>query len=216
MNTIRQGAIVITAMVMVLCWVVAGAAGPTKAQKCEAAKNQAAGAKAECLAKEYANEVLGKIPNFAKCDTAFMKAFAKAEQSAGVGVCPTEGDTAAIEAQVDICMADIANVLAGHPPTPPCEPSKFPATGQTTCWNSTGTVIPCAGTGQDGDVLAGAVLSYTDNGDGTITDHNTGLMWEKKSADGTIHDRGTHYTWDDALAVHVAGLNAEPGFRRIH
>ena len=48
-----------------------------------------------------------------------------------------------------------------------------------------GTVIPCAGTGQDGDIQAGATLSYTDNGDGTITDNNTGLMWEKKSDDGT-------------------------------
>ena len=88
----------------------------------------------------------------------------------------------------------------------------FPATGQTTCWNSAGTVIACAGTGHDGDIQAGATLSYTDNGDGTITDNNTGLMWEKKSDDGSIHDRDTTYTWDDAFAVHVAGLNAGGGF----
>src|SRR5207249_5145188 len=66
--------------------------------------------------------------------------------------------------------------------------SCFPATGQTTCWDSSGNVIPCAGTGQDGDLQKGAPLSYTDNGDGTITDNNTGLMWEKLSMDGSVHD----------------------------
>src|SRR5437773_4101103 len=54
----------------------------------------------------------------------------------------------------------------------------FPATGQTTVFH----------TGDDGDIQAGATLSYTDNGDGTITDNNTCLIWEKKSFDGTIHD----------------------------
>jgi len=77
----------------------------------------------------------------------------------------------------------------------------FPATGQTTCWNSAGQVISCTGTGQDGDIQAGATLSYTDNGDGTITDNNTKLVWEKEALDNL-------YTWDDAFAVHVAGLNA--------
>src|SRR6266581_8353585 len=67
----------------------------------------------------------------------------------------------------------------------------FPATGQTTCWNSAGAVISCAGTGHDGEIQAGGTLSYTDNGDGTITDNNTKLVWEKKSADGTIHDVNT-------------------------
>ena len=63
------------------------------------------------------------------------------------------------------------------------------------------------GTGQDGAIQAGGTLSYTDNGDGTITDHNTKLVWEKKSFDGTIHDQNTIYLWLDAFAVHVAGLN---------
>jgi hypothetical protein len=88
-----------------------------------------------------------------------------------------------------------------------CDSQAFQATGQTTCWNSSGAVIPCAGTGQDGEVQAGATLSYMDNGDGSVTDVNTGLMWEKKSDDGSIHDKDTSYTWDNAFAVHVAGLN---------
>jgi hypothetical protein len=182
--------------------------GPTPAQQCESKKNQAAGVKATCLAKGHAAVAEGRTYNFATCETNFTKAFASAETKAGPGVCPTEGDTAAIEAMVDTCMADIASVLAGNPPPLPCPPTTFPATGQMTCWNSAGAIIPCAGTGQDGDIKAGAVLSYTDNGDGTITDNNTGLMWEKKSDDGTIHDKDTTYTWDNAFAVHIAGLNS--------
>jgi hypothetical protein len=92
----------------------------------------------------------------------------------------------------------------------PCDVPKcgcFPATGQTTCWDSDGETIPCAGTGQDGELRNGAVLTYVDNGDGTITDMNTGLMWEKLSSDGSVHDVSNGYTWDDAFAVHVATLN---------
>jgi hypothetical protein len=83
----------------------------------------------------------------------------------------------------------------------------FPATGQITCYDSAGTVIPCAGTGQDGDIQAGKTLKYKDNGDGTIKDKVTGLTWEKKSDDGSIHDQDNIYTWDNAFAVHVATLN---------
>lgn len=40
------------------------------------------------------------------------------------------------------------------------------------------------GPGDDGDVQAGLALAYEDNADGTITDVNTGLMWEKKVGSG--------------------------------
>lgn len=36
---------------------------------------------------------------------------------------------------------------------------------------------------------------FVNNGDGTITDGETGLMWEVKSDDGGIHDRDDLYTW---------------------
>ncbi len=209
MRTRRLGCMALMAVGLVVGWVGNGAAAkPSKAQECEADKLEAVGKKAECLAKGAADEVLGKTPNIAKCDEEFTKAFTKAESKAGPGVCPTEGDTAAIEAQVDACVADIAAALSGTPPPPTCQ--QFPATGQTTCWNSTGTVITCPGTGQDGDIKAGAALSYTDNGDGTITDNNTGLMWAKKDDNNAapLHYQDTLYTWADAFAVHIAGLNA--------
>jgi len=88
----------------------------------------------------------------------------------------------------------------------------LPATGQTTCWNSSGIVVSCTGTGQDGELRAGATLAYVDNGDGTITDSNTGLMWEKLSDDGTIHDWKNMYAWDNAFVVKIATLNGGGGF----
>ena len=70
-----------------------------------------------------------------------------------------------------------------------------------------------------GDGQTGAPLSYTDNGDGTFTDDNTGLMWEIKTSDGSIHDYGHNYSWTDttdgdetnadgtAFTVFLAALN---------
>jgi hypothetical protein len=62
-------------------------------------------------------------------------------------------------------------------------------TGQTRCYDELGSEISCKGTGQDGELRAGIAPDYADNGDGTITDRSTGLMWEKQSDDGSIHDR---------------------------
>ena len=54
-------------------------------------------------------------------------------------------------------------------------------TGQTTCWDEDGVVIDdCTGTGQDGEHQAGAAWPsprFTDNLNGTVTDHLTGLIW---------------------------------------
>ena len=84
----------------------------------------------------------------------------------------------------------------------------LPVTGQTTCHNVEGVTIDCAGTGHDGEVRAGVARSFTDNGDGTITDDATGLTWEKLSNDDSIHDVDAVYTWDNAFASKVATLNS--------
>jgi len=71
------------------------------------------------------------------------------------------------------------------------------ATGQTTCYDTSGNVIACAGTGEDGDVLAGTPLPsprFTDNLDGTITDNLTGLIWLKNA-----NCFGANRTWAQAL-----------------
>lgn len=62
----------------------------------------------------------------------------------------------------------------------------------------------------------GAACRYIDNSDGTISDLDTLLQWEKKDDSGGIHDKDTLYTWSSrqrgefdgtAITVLVQGLN---------
>ena len=70
-------------------------------------------------------------------------------------------------------------VRAVRGPLASMPPGAILKTGQTQCWDSAGTEIVCAGTGQDGEFQKGTAQSYADNGDGTITDRATGLVWER-------------------------------------
>lgn len=58
-------------------------------------------------------------------------------------------------------------------------------TGQEKCYSATGgALINCTGTGQDGEFQKGApwpVPRFTDNGNGTVTDHLTRLIWLKNA-----------------------------------
>jgi len=91
------------------------------------------------------------------------------------------------------------STLAGdlEPPGPPaptmvtlqqiydkmCAPIDIAKTGQTQCWDASATVTACAGTGQDGQYKAGVVISprFTNNGNGTVRDNLTGLIWLKNA-----------------------------------
>lgn len=95
----------------------------------------------------------------------------------------------------------------------------LPRTGQTKCYDAAGLVIACTGTGQDGALQVGVVWPnprFTDNGDGTVTDNLTGLIWLKDAnciftsyptfdADATAGDG--RVTWQHALDF-IAGINA--------
>lgn len=48
-----------------------------------------------------------------------------------------------------------------------------------------------------GDGVDGPPLHYTDNGDGTVTDDNTLLMWEVKNFFG-VHNVNIHYSWSSS------------------
>jgi len=81
---------------------------------------------------------------------------------------------------------------------------QLPQTGQTKCYDTTGTEISCIGTGQDGEIHAGVAWPsprFTDNGNETITDNLTGLMFTK---DGNLTDVKT---WQGAID-YVAYLNS--------
>ncbi len=204
-------------------WIpTAQAAGPDPATACEVAKLKAVGKKANCLATEKTKAMLGKPSNPAKCEGVFIRAFAKAEAAAAIAgsACPVTGDVAAIESLVDTCVDDIAATIAGMdpPPPPPCPPSQFPASGQRTAYlaDKNDGIVGAVAVADDGIVEAGATLSYTDNGDGTITDNNTGLMWEKKDDSGGLHDKDNTYYWSgngiqETIWDWLDDVNAEGG-----
>ena len=89
----------------------------------------------------------------------------------------------------------------GSLPGSSCGSSTFPATGQKTSFPPT-LKLTDAPVRDDGSVRAGGALSYQNNRDGTITDLNTGLMWEQKIRDIVggegLHDVGRVFPWDSA------------------
>ena len=78
---------------------------------------------------------------------------------------------------------------------------KLPDTGQTKCYQAVEpwAEIPCEGTGQDGAYTINP-MSFTDNGNDTVTDNNTGLMWQKQ-------DDGNTYNWFQASGTYEATYN---------
>jgi hypothetical protein len=79
----------------------------------------------------------------------------------------------------------------------------LPDTGQSKCYQGVSPYaeIPCTGTGQDGEYTINP-MSYTDNGDGTVKDNNTGLMWQKE-------DDGSVYNWYQASGIYNATYNPD-------
>lgn len=86
-----------------------------------------------------------------------------------------------------------------------------PQTGQTLCYDLTGAIADCAGTGQDGEILAGwgwPDPRYVDNAGQTVTDNLTGLMWVKDAGTPTVGAcAGGAMNWQAALD-YVSCLNA--------
>ncbi len=91
---------------------------------------------------------------------------------------------------------------------------QLPQTGQTVCYDAAGNTLPaCSSTGQDGDKQAGVAWDdatrFTINGDGTITDTLTGLIW-LQNADCIAVLGGVSWaaalTWSNNLASENCGL----------
>ncbi len=115
-------------------------------------------------------------------------------------------------------------LLAGNldPPGPPAptmvtlqqiydklgSPAPVVRTGQTGCWDASGTPISCAGTGQDGELVKGVSVSprFTDNADGTVKDNLTGLIWLKNANCFGPRNWTTALTDANTLASGACGL----------
>lgn len=97
---------------------------------------------------------------------------------------------------------------------------KLPQTGQTTCFDSSGGVIDCLNTGQNGELQKGVAWPtprFTVNADTSLTDTLTGLIWAPngnvmKSIDSSWDTDNVladgKVTWQHALD-YVSKLNAE-------
>ena len=81
-------------------------------------------------------------------------------------------------------------------------------TGQVNSYDNEGNILKNiksndAFYGQDAHYLKGEAMSYTDNGDGTITDNVTGLMWgQNQSESGMMWDDAKQYCEDLNLGGH--------------
>jgi len=102
-------------------------------------------------------------------------------------------------------MSDFTRGCFGKNPCEPCRYIDIPKTGQPPiCSDSSGTVIDCTDTGQDGEYQRGFAWPeprFTDHEDGTVTDTLTGLMWTK---DANLPEGSKN--WQEALD-YVAGMN---------
>jgi hypothetical protein len=137
-----------------------------------------------------------------------------------LGDCVAEADD--VQRDLEGCETDLylaqADLKVCTHSLEACRASAFPASGQTTAFpadNNDGIAGEVA-VPDDGTVQAGADLSFQDNGDGTITDIRTGLMWEKKSDDGGLHDKDNFYWWSgngdqETVWDWLADVNAEGG-----
>jgi len=82
-------------------------------------------------------------------------------------------------------------------PVPGAAQVDLPATGQVSCWDSAGDVVPCADTGDDGEIQAGVAWPtprFTDLGD-CMLDQLTGLVWAQDA--DILQDTPS---WEEALA----------------
>lgn len=233
------------------------AQGATAEQQCQSSKNKAAGKYAACRQNAEARlattlATAGDLETYnaalSKCvtkqTTAWDRAIAKA--SAAGATCPDAPLTAAdFQAVVDDHTDNVATALEGGG-LKRCGNGAIDFTEACDQNNLNGQT--CVGLGFSfGTLSCGAGCVYDtsacyspprlgDNGDGTVTDHETGLMWEKKAGLDNLtvncddalacpdpHDADNLYTWTDkdtpttaptgtAFTVLLAQLNAGGGF----
>lgn len=188
-------------------------AASTPAELCQSGKNKAAGKLASCREKAFAafarsGDAAERDRDLSRCASRYGAAWQKLEAKAiaAESSCPSVGDQGAVQTFIEDYTGHVAAGLAGGPLVGGSHAVRL-RTGQTACWNEAGASIPCAGTGQDGDLRFGLSPFYLDLGNGTMTDLNTGLVWEKLSDDGSIHDRDNRFDWNGAFAKAVT-LNA--------
>jgi hypothetical protein len=218
--------------------------------QCQSAKNKAAGSYATCRQKAEANLASkGDTAKYAtaigKCEAKFSSAWQKAEaKAASKGVACLDGAPTAppFKAVIDRHTDTVAAALGGGPAAG-CGNGFVEAGEQCDANNLNGAscvsqgfaygTLQCSASCTF-DTTGCLAVRFTDNGDGTISDALTGLMWEKKGHfDATPvvcasagacpdpHDADNEYTYSadnptgppgTLFTVLLAQLNAGGGF----
>ncbi len=136
------------------------------------------------------------------------------QQAAGGAACVAKNGDVNADGTLDLtdAVTIIGHLFLGDPTrlaplcTLPEARSGLPATGQTSCFNFVDGLwveapcndAPCPG--QDGSLQAGCPIAgrFVDNGNGTVTDNCTGLMWQQDTADVRDPISNT-LVWCDAI-----------------
>ncbi len=108
------------------------------------------------------------------------------------------------KSSTDVYSLFVRDSVAGTPA------AEVQATGQTLCYNATGTTITCTDTGQDGDLQKGTVWPsprFTDNNNGTVLDNLTGLTWLKNADCAGLSGWSGALSQANLLASGSCGLN---------
>jgi hypothetical protein len=189
----------------------------------------------DCPVSETCDKDLTKYDEaVTKCNEKFFDKWAKDEEKAGAGVCPDGiADPNTMADFITEHSDAVATALAGGGlPTcgdgvlDPNEDCDLGTLGGADCDSATSGAQPVGTLGCSANCTfdtSGCMVRFVDNGNGTITDNQTKLMWEKKSYDGTIHSFTVAYTWrvtgapyyppdGTAFTVFLATLNTNPCF----
>jgi len=237
----------------------AAEAAGTPQQKCQSAKDKAAGKYAACRQNAEAKlatsgDTTKYGPAIATCTTKFGNSWLKANENAAKALvscldAPLTG--AQFQTVIDYHTNNITTALGGaglidYAAAVACGNGAIDAgeecdqgnlNAKTCVAQGFGAGTLACGSGCQFDTSGCFTLRFVDNLDGTITDNQTGLMWEKKAdLDGgpgvscptagacpDPHDADNLYTWTDnntptssptgtAYTVFLPQLNAGAGF----
>jgi hypothetical protein len=207
-------------LTVLVCCTIALIASTTAAlaidagDRCEAKKNTIAGKYAQCrqnavakaIKKPPATPGATPTPNYTKCDAKFADKWMKAESSGG-GMCPTTVDMASMQARITAHADAVADCLTGGTcPLFTCGNGSIDADEDCDQANLNGKTCVTEGF-VGGSLTCGAGCAFdtsgcwndrfVDNADGTITDNETGLMWEKKTELNSIGNAANPHDADN-------------------
>ncbi len=197
-------------------------AGPTTAEKCEAAKNKEAGKYAFCRQKAEQKAIKkAEAPDYSKCDTKLLDKWTKAEQKAIDKGEPCIDSISGPDIQSFVTThSDAVAAALGGGALPACgdgdidpgEDCDLGTLNGETCDSATASASPygtlACSAGCSFDTSGCTSTRFIDNGDGTVTDNQSGLMWEQKVAgSGCPNCVSDTFTWDEAMSIFLGDLN---------